>query len=144
MITAKQFRAIRENLEMSQEEIARALDVSAKTISRWETGESAPTNSSLRRLGCFLYQNASQALPLKVRQKLYSLRREAAHKVHRAIIQGKLPRLTNGNVRCVDCQKKAQHYDHRDYTKPLTVEPVCQGCNFRRGLAVLTLQHIWK
>lgn len=34
---------------------------------------------------------------------------------------------------CVDCGKQAQRWDHRDYYKPLAVEPVCQGCNWKRG-----------
>ena len=27
----------------------------------------------------------------------------------------------------------AENYDHRDYALPLAVEPVCVGCNLRRG-----------
>lgn len=34
---------------------------------------------------------------------------------------------------CVDCGKGAHCYDHRDYTKPLAVEPVCIRCNRLRG-----------
>lgn len=34
---------------------------------------------------------------------------------------------------CVDCGKKAEVYDHRDYSRPLDVQPVCRGCNGRRG-----------
>jgi DNA-directed RNA polymerase subunit RPC12/RpoP len=33
---------------------------------------------------------------------------------------------------CVDCCEPAQCLDHRDYTKPLEVEPVCLSCNFYR------------
>lgn len=36
---------------------------------------------------------------------------------------------------CVDCGAEAQAYDHRDYRKPLEVEPVCFKCNARRGPA---------
>lgn len=36
---------------------------------------------------------------------------------------------------CVDCGTRATEYDHRDYSKPLMVEPVCRGCNARRGPA---------
>lgn len=35
--------------------------------------------------------------------------------------------------KCVDCGSKAWCYDHRNYGKPLDVEPVCSGCNFNRG-----------
>lgn len=38
--------------------------------------------------------------------------------------------------KCVDCGKQAEHYDHRDYNKPLDIEPVCQRCNFNRGPAI--------
>lgn len=34
---------------------------------------------------------------------------------------------------CVDCGKPARDYDHRDYTKPLEVEPTCRSCNRLRG-----------
>lgn len=36
---------------------------------------------------------------------------------------------------CVDCGKRAHDYDHRDYSKPLEVEPVCRSCNLKRGPA---------
>lgn len=36
---------------------------------------------------------------------------------------------------CVDCGKQAAVYDHRDYSKPLDVEPVCRSCNAKRGPA---------
>jgi hypothetical protein len=36
---------------------------------------------------------------------------------------------------CVDCGGSASQYDHRDYTKPLDVDPVCRSCNARRGPA---------
>jgi hypothetical protein len=44
-----------------------------------------------------------------------------------------------GNLRpasdfaCVDCGRPATDYDHRDYTKPLIVEPTCRSCNLQRG-----------
>jgi hypothetical protein len=34
---------------------------------------------------------------------------------------------------CVDCGSRATQYEHRDYNKPLDVEPVCVTCNNRRG-----------
>ena len=37
---------------------------------------------------------------------------------------------------CVDCGKAAQHYDHRDYSKQLVVDPVCARCNQLRGPAI--------
>ena len=35
--------------------------------------------------------------------------------------------------KCVDCGEGAECYDHRDYNRPLDVEPVCHPCNVRRG-----------
>lgn len=34
---------------------------------------------------------------------------------------------------CVDCGAPAKTYDHREYLKPLQVDPVCKRCNFVRG-----------
>lgn len=34
---------------------------------------------------------------------------------------------------CKDCGSQAEVYDHRDYHKPLEIEPVCKACNFKRG-----------
>lgn len=33
-------------------------------------------------------------------------------------------------------------YDHRDYTKPLSVEPVCRSCNKLRGPAIGSLPRV--
>ncbi len=50
-----------------------------------------------------------------------------------AVKAGKLPdrRL----FACVDCGDPATDYDHRDYSRPLDVQPVCRACNFARGPA---------
>lgn len=37
---------------------------------------------------------------------------------------------------CVDCGKPAKEYDHRYYSLPLEIEPVCVLCNQRRGPAL--------
>lgn len=57
----------------------------------------------------------------------------AAQVVARAIRAGRLqpPNLSS----CVDCGEPAVFYDHRDYSKPLAVEPVCRRCNNLRGPA---------
>jgi hypothetical protein len=36
---------------------------------------------------------------------------------------------------CVDCGNPAEVYEHRDYGRPLDVEPVCRDCNRLRGSA---------
>lgn len=58
---------------------------------------------------------------------------EAHAAVRRAIVAGELdaPALHD----CADCGNPAEQYDHRDYTKPLAVDPVCRSCNVRRGPA---------
>ena len=57
---------------------------------------------------------------------------------HNAVTNAKsrkeLPHL-DGSIDCVDCGRPARHYDHRYYTKPLDVEPVCASCNVKRGSA---------
>lgn len=43
---------------------------------------------------------------------------------------------------CVDCGRPAKEYDHRDYLKPLKVEPVCRTCNKKRGYAINTFEDL--
>ncbi len=47
----------REELGLSQPQLARRIDVSDKTISRWETGQDAPTPERLDRLAKALHAN---------------------------------------------------------------------------------------
>lgn len=66
---------------------------------------------------------------------------QAAQKaVGAAIRRGELPPAST--LDCADCSKPARCYDHRDYGKPLDVQPVCRSCNRRRGPArpVLTFE----
>ena len=58
----------------------------------------------------------------------------AINAVAKAVKDGVLAPVKTLN--CVDCGSPAQCYDHRDYGKPLNVEPVCRKCNFRRGSAI--------
>jgi hypothetical protein len=61
--------------------------------------------------------------------------RRAIALVSNAKMNGKLAYL-DGTILCVDCKRKpATIYEHRDYSKPLEVEPVCHYCNVRRGPA---------
>lgn len=53
--------------------------------------------------------------------------------VRGAVIAGLLPPVTT--LRCVDCDFPASIYDHRDYSRPIDVVPVCASCNQRRGPA---------
>ena len=58
---------------------------------------------------------------------------KATSLVAKAVKNGLLPHISTRT--CVDCGKPAKHYDHRDYDKPLEVEPVCVKCNSARGPA---------
>lgn len=62
-----------------------------------------------------------------------SLRSLAASAVARAVRIGELPAAKT--CTCVDCGRPAEGYDHRDYTQPLKVDPVCRSCNVMRGPA---------
>lgn len=77
--------------------------------------------------------------PKLVFKRQYS-KQEASHKIVKIAVDSKiLPKVRSQE--CVDCGKPARHYDHRDYMKPLEVEPVCISCNFKRGPA-LNNEHI--
>ena len=56
----------------------------------------------------------------------------AIYIVSYAIKHGILPKIDE-KTKCVDCGKQAAIYEHRDYMKPLDVEPVCHKCNSKRG-----------
>ena len=64
---------------------------------------------------------------------IFSGRAKAGYLVAKAITNGDI--LHPSKFLCVDCGCKATEYEHRDYNKPLEVEPVCRGCNARRGQA---------
>lgn len=64
-----------------------------------------------------------------------SIRSPAGREVQRAIADGRLPDLRTQHVDCQDCGRRATVYDHRDYDRPLDVDPVCRSCNCRRGHA---------
>ena len=61
--------------------------------------------------------------------------RNAAHSaVSTAVQSGRIPPART--LVCVDCGGRARDYDHRDYSQPLSVEPVCRSCNLLRGPAI--------
>lgn len=61
------------------------------------------------------------------------LQYRAANAVYTATRRGELPKLAD--LQCVDCGKPAKCWDHRDYDKPLQIEPTCRSCNKKRGPA---------
>lgn len=44
-VAPKEFKAIRNRLDLSQEQMARVLGVSFASVNRWEAGHSSPTKS---------------------------------------------------------------------------------------------------
>jgi hypothetical protein len=67
----------------------------------------------------------------------FILLQDRAHTaVWRAVMAGRLPNLRRDPTPCVDCGAPSVVYDHRDYGRPLEVEPVCRRCNRLRGPAV--------
>lgn len=78
-----------------------------------------------------LRESSLYTVTLSERDRLFE---RAQNLVIGAIEAGHLPKPTSRL--CTDCDKRAFCYDHRDYRKPLEVEPVCQGCNNRRGPAL--------
>lgn len=65
--------------------------------------------------------------------KRFSVANRANYLTNKAVRAGLIPRADT--LTCVDCGKPAQCWDHRDYTKPLEVEPTCRACNKARGPA---------
>ena len=65
--------------------------------------------------------------------EFFLARNRAIGAVQRAKMLGLLPALSE--CVCIDCGDAAQVYEHRDYSKPLEVDPVCQRCNIARGRA---------
>jgi len=59
---------------------------------------------------------------------------KAHAKVKKAIKDGFLSPVKH--LKCLDCGSQAEIYDHKDYNKPLEVEPVCRSCNRKRGSAI--------
>jgi hypothetical protein len=47
--------------------------------------------------------------------------------------KGEIPHPST--LACTDCGVPAECYDHRDYARPLDVQPVCRSCNAMRGPA---------
>lgn len=91
------------------------------------------------------HMGANRALCFRCRRRqcdrIGAIAGPAQRAVMKAIREGRLPRL-DGSIPCVDCSAPAAVYDHRDYRRPLDVEPVCRRCNVRRGPAV-DVAHLW-
>jgi len=75
-------------------------------------------------------------LPRPVLAEYKRLAKVANSNVWYAVESGKL--ANPSTACCADCGVQAECYDHRDYLKPLSVEPVCKKCNSSRGMATDT------
>jgi len=62
-------------------------------------------------------------------------RRKAHYRLYARIKKGLMPPASA--FKCSDCGAQADRFDHRDYSKPYDVEPVCCTCNRNRGPAIL-------
>lgn len=61
------------------------------------------------------------------------IRNEAKRRLNAEIQAGRMPRARE--LYCHDCERPALDYDHRDYSQPLKVTPLCRSCNLMRGPA---------
>ena len=68
------------------------------------------------------------------REKSMRVRGALSSKIKQAIKRGELAPIT-ADTKCIDCGSPAYGYEHRDYSKPLDVVPICRRCNWRRGAA---------
>jgi hypothetical protein len=102
-----------------------------------ERSHDVPCPQAVSWQGRVLLPGIKQVRTPSVRRKQKTLLgANRAHKaVQYAVKIGKLPNLKVEFVKCSDCDKRATRYDHRDYSKPLDVVPVCHGCNLLRGAA---------
>lgn len=84
-------------------------------------------------------ENSVRKFCANCRKLISRMKVNAYYRVRKAILNGSLkkPNLLG----CVDCGKTAKYYEHRDYRKPLKVDPICHGCNLRRGPATHLLRY---
>ena len=143
----------------SQARVAAMLGVTPGAVNQWCTGRrDVPLSKAIQLEGVtngavtveqlkpeirFTHvRNGSEKPPIAAEHPATVMFREEfflkAHKAHsyvtKAIRDGYLPRPNT--LLCLDCGSPAQVYDHRDYNKPLDVEPVCHACNVKRGPAI--------
>jgi transcriptional regulator with XRE-family HTH domain len=134
---AERLKTARKNAGMTQSELAAASGISQAAIGKLECGLASNSRHSIA---------IAQALNVSPNwlvagdeNQLAQIRIETnKHKAHQwvkqAIRDGYLPKPST--LTCQDCGASAQVYDHRDYNRPLDVDPVCHACNINRGPAV--------
>ena len=82
---------------------------------------------------CGVFDIGGQRICYACSKRRAPLMKAAVIAVNRAVREGRLPPVKS--KLCVDCGAPAHDYDHRNYSRPLDVEPVCRSCNLRRGPA---------
>ncbi len=84
--------------------------------------------------------------PVYAREHYHKNKHKGASRARRAVAvaikKGTLPSLKTNNIKCTLCGCRATVYDHRDYNKPLMVEPMCHSCNKLMGAAIPWLKKI--
>jgi transcriptional regulator with XRE-family HTH domain len=128
----------RQAAKYSQEQLAAAVGISRVMVTKLEGG------SCLRSGHIPKIANLLRVDPLWLAEGVNSTNAQIinletnSHKAHQwvkqAIRDGYLPKPST--LTCQDCGQPAQVYDHRDYNRPLDVEPVCHACNIKRGPAL--------
>lgn len=138
----------------SQTRVAAMLGITLGAVNQWCTGrKEVPLDKAIQIEGATNgavtveqlvpgidlkhVRNGSAKLPIAAEHPVTVAFYLKSHKAHqytsRAIRDGYLPKPST--LICLDCGAPAQVYDHRDYNKPLDVEPVCHACNVKRGPA---------
>lgn len=136
---AERVKATRKQQGISQAQLAAAIGVTQGTISDIERGRNARsvyTTTIAKVFGVdalWLSEGAKDG-----QAPIIASLETKSHMTHRftrlAVRNGYLKDPTT--LTCLDCGAPAQVYDHRDYNKPLDVEPVCHACNVKRGPAI--------
>lgn len=131
-------KSIRQARGFTQAQLAAAAGVSQAAVGKIEIGLASRSRYSTAIANALSVNPAwlaegdgsIDASISRVETKPY----KAHQYVKQAVRDGYLPRPTT--LLCLDCGAPAQVYDHRDYNKPLDVEPVCHACNVKRGPAL--------
>lgn len=132
----ERLKAARKNNGMTLRDLAAKAGCTYALISQIETGTNKKSHliprfaSVLKVDPLWLMQGDGNDIEIRKVPKSHTSHRYVAM----AIKDGYLHRPNT--LTCLDCGATAQGYDHRDYNKPLDVEPVCHACNIKRGPAI--------
>lgn len=119
------------NQGVEVDRIADAFDLSASTVSRIIRRHTP--HASCPICGGERHPYSTRRHCLDCDTAVTRVRQEAIKVIANATRKREMPKAKE--LACVDCGKPAYDYDHREYSKPLNVVPVCRACNLRRGPA---------